>query len=291
MTDKYAGSLNDIDRYAVVGNPISHSKSPQIHVAFAKQTAQNMSYDAILAPLDGFEKTVKSLIAQGFKGANVTVPFKFEAFQLCDALSDRALAAGAVNTLTFSAGKTIGDTKIYGDNTDGVGLVNDIQINFGHVFKLAGLEGARILLLGAGGAAQGVLLPLLNAKPSNLTIANRSQEKVQNMIEKVTANYAHERLFASSFETLSASFDIIINATSAGLNDSVLPIPDSIFGNHTLAYDMMYGRETPFMVQAKKNGAHVADGLGMLVEQAAEAFFIWRGVRPQTASVIKMMKA
>jgi shikimate dehydrogenase len=267
--------MSDVDHYAVIGNPIAHSKSPQIHQAFAKQTAQKISYEAVLAPINAFEKIVKDLISQGFKGANVTVPFKFEAFNLCDELSERALAAGAVNTLTFNAG------KIIGDNTDGVGLVNDIQSNLGHA-----LEGAQILLLGAGGAAQGALLPLLNAKPASIIIANRSQEKAQNM----TAKFAHQKLSASSFEALSAPFDIIINATSTGLSGNALPISDAVFSKHTLAYDMMYGRETAFMAQAKQNGAQVADGLGMLIEQAAEAFYIWRGIRPQTASVIKMMQ-
>jgi shikimate dehydrogenase len=271
--------MSDVDHYAVIGNPIAHSKSPQIHQAFAKQTNQNIRYEAVLAPTDGFDAAVKNLITQGYKGANVTVPFKFEAFNLCDELSERAQAAGAVNTLTFSAG------KITGDNTDGIGLVNDIQSNLGHA-----LQGARILLLGAGGAAQGVLLPLLNAQPASILVANRSLEKAQNMIENMTTKFAHQKLSASSFEALSAPFDIIINATSAGLSDSALPISNAIFAKHTLAYDMMYGRETAFMVQARANGAQVADGLGMLIEQAAEAFYVWRGIRPQTTSVIKMMQ-
>jgi shikimate dehydrogenase len=271
--------MSDVDHYAVIGNPIAHSKSPQIHQAFAKQTNQNISYEAVLAPIDGFDATVKKLITQGFKGANVTVPFKFEAFNLCDTLTERALAAGAVNTLVFA------EAKIIGDNTDGVGLVNDITPNLGHA-----LEGARILLLGAGGAAQGVLLPLLNAKPTSITIANRSLAKAQNMIESMTTKFAHQKLSASSFEALSTPFDIIINATSAGLSDSALPISNAVFAKNTLAYDMMYGRETPFMTQARANGAQVADGLGMLIEQAAEAFFVWRGIRPQTTSLIKMMQ-
>lgn len=275
MTDKYAEPLNGIDRYAVVGNPIAHSKSPHIHAAFAKQTHQNISYEAILAPLDGFEATVRELIRQGYKGANVTVPFKFEAFGLCNELSERAQAAGAVNTLTFSAG------KINGDNTDGAGLINDIHNNLGH-----SLQASRILLVGAGGAAQGVLLPLLNAKPASITIANRSLDKAQNMLEK----FADEKLTASRFELLSTPFDVIINATSTGLSDTALPIPNIGFGKNCLAYDMMYGRETPFMKQAKANGAQASDGLGMLVEQAAEAFYIWRGVRPQAAPVITQLR-
>jgi shikimate dehydrogenase len=162
------------DKYAVIGNPIAHSKSPLIHAAFAKQTNQNISYESVLAPLDGFETTARNLIIEGYKGSNVTVPFKFEAFELCNELTERAQAAGAVNTLTFNSG------KIRGDNTDGAGLINDIQHNL-----QCTLQGARLLLLGAGGAAQGVLLPLLHAKPASITIANRSLDKAQNMAKIV----------------------------------------------------------------------------------------------------------
>ncbi len=264
-----------IDRYAVIGNPIAHSKSPLIHAAFAKQTNQNISYESVLAPLDSFETTARDLIMQGYKGSNVTVPFKFEAFALCNELTERAQAAGAVNTLSFNLG------KIKGDNTDGAGLINDIQDNL-----RCTLQGARILLLGAGGAAQGVLLPLLDTKPASITIANRSLDKAQNMVEK----FAHNRLSATNFEALSAPFDVIINATSTGLSDTDLPISNIIFGSNCLAYEMMYGRETPFMAQARANGAQVSDGLGMLVEQAAEAFYIWRGVRPDTAPVIAQLR-
>ncbi len=264
------------DKYAVIGNPIAHSKSPQIHAAFAKQTNQDMTYEAVLAPLDGFVNVVQDLIAQGYKGANVTVPFKFEAFALCDNLTERAQAAGAVNTLTFSA------NQIFGDNTDGIGLVNDIQHNLG-----AGLQGARILLLGAGGAAQGVFLPLLNTNPASITIANRTLDNAQKMVSESLSSVT-----ASTFEDLkNQQFDIVINATSTGLSDTALPIPNNIFAKNCLAYDMMYARETLFMAQARANGAQVVDGLGMLVEQAAEAFYLWRGVRPQTAPVIAMLRA
>jgi shikimate dehydrogenase len=264
------------DKYAVIGNPIAHSKSPLIHAEFAKQTNQDISYEALLAPLDGFETTVRELIKQGYKGANVTVPFKFEAFKLCHALTARAKAAGAVNTLTFSA------NQIHGDNTDGVGLVNDINNNLKHA-----LHGARILLLGAGGAAQGALLSLLDANPASITIGNRTLDKAQ-----IISSKSLNKVSASNFEALkNRQFDIVINATSTGLSDTALPIPDCIFAENCLAYDMMYGRETPFMAQARANGAQVSDGLGMLVEQAAEAFSIWRGVRPETAPVIKMMRS
>ena len=264
------------DKYAVIGNPIAHSKSPQIHAAFAKQTNQDISYEGVLAPLDGFAATVRELITQDYKGSNVTVPFKFEAFALCDNLTERAQAAGALNTLTFSA------NQIFGDNTDGIGLVNDIQHNLG-----AGLQGTRILLLGAGGAAQGVFLPLLNTNPASITIANRTLDNAQKMMSESLSS-----LTASTFEDLkNQQFDIVINATSTGLSDTALPIPNNIFAKNCLAYDMMYARETLFMAQARANGAQVVDGLGMLVEQAAEAFYLWRGVRPQTAPVIAMLRA
>lgn len=263
------------DKYAVIGSPIAHSKSPQIHAAFAKQTNQNMSYEAILAPLDNFKHALQALLDAGYSGANITVPFKFEAFALCKVLTERAKSAGAANTLTFA------NDQIKGDNTDGVGLVNDITSNLKHA-----LEGSRILLLGAGGAAQGVLLPLLNANPKSIVIANRSLDRAQNMATK----FAHEKLATSSFVALVTPFDVIINATSTGLTDTALPVSDSIFAKNCLAYDMMYGRETPFMAQARANSAQVADGLGMLVEQAAEAFYLWRGVRPETAPVIAQLR-
>lgn len=264
------------DKYAVIGNPIAHSKSPLIHAAFAKQMHQDMRYETILAPLDSFDKTVKKLIAQGYKGANVTVPFKIEAFNLCDELSERAKYAGAANTLIFSANQT------NGDNTDGIGLVSDIQNNLKHT-----LQGARILLLGAGGAAQGVVLPLLNTHPDSIIIANRTLEKAQQIVDR-TKGVA--LVSANTFENLKGQFDVIINATSAGLTDASLPIANSIFAKGSLAYDMMYSRETPFMAQARAAGAQVADGLGMLVEQAAEAFYLWRDVRPETAPVIAMLR-
>lgn len=264
------------DRYAVIGNPIAHSKSPQIHVAFARQTNQDISYEAVLAPLDGFEATVRELIKQGYKGANVTVPFKFEAYKICDSLSARAVSSGsgAVNTLINING------KIHGDNTDGIGLKNDIEQNIG--FSIANKQ---VLILGAGGAAHGILNSLLDA--ASITIANRTKDKALQLVMAIK-DYAAQ---ASTFESLAKPYDLIINATSAGLTDTALPIPNVIFSHNSLAYDMMYGRETPFMAQAKTAGAQVADGLGMLVEQAAEAFYIWRNVRPQTASVIKLLRS
>lgn len=267
------------DKYAVIGNPIAHSKSPMIHEAFAKQTQQDISYERILAPLDSFEATVKGLIAQGYKGANVTVPFKFEAFNMADVRKPRTLLAAAANTLLFDA------QGIAADNTDGAGLVRDITDNLKHA-----IAGKSLLLLGAGGAAEGVLQPLLDCKPSRLVIANRSLDKAQAMVKKITALESY--LQACEFNQLqNQTFDIVINATSAGLTDTALPLPDIIFSKNCLAYDMMYGRETPFMKQARAAGAQVADGLGMLVEQAAEAFYLWRGVRPDTKPVIAMIRA
>lgn len=264
------------DKYAVIGNPIAHSKSPLIHEAFAKQTNQDISYERVLAPLDGFAETVKRLVAEGYKGANVTVPFKFEAYELCDFLHARAKSSGAhaVNTLIFNNG------EIDGENTDGIGLRIDIEQNLG--FSIANKN---ILILGAGGAAHGVLNSLIGAK--SITIANRTPEKALQM---VTGIYDCE-VRTNKFETLDTSFDLIINATSTGLSGEKLPLPNHIFNSNTLAYDMMYGRETPFMAQARAAGAQVADGLGMLVEQAAEAFYLWRGVHPQTAPVIAMLRS
>lgn len=282
MINKFAESAQGFDRYAVVGNPIEHSKSPLIHAAFAKQTNQHISYERILAPLDSFEATINDLITRGFKGVNVTVPFKFEAFNLCDNLTARAQAAGAVNTLTFKNGELHGE--LHGDNTDGAGLVRDITQNLRQV-----LHNKHVLLLGAGGAAEGVLQPLLDCELGNLVIANRTLEKAEHMLSKQIQYSA--QLSASTFANLNTPFDIIINATSAGLTDTALPISDTIFAKNCLAYDMMYGRETPFIAQARASGAQVADGLGMLVEQAAEAFYIWRGVRPDTKTVIEMMRA
>lgn len=279
MTHKYTEPLHGVDRYAVIGNPIAHSKSPMIHEAFAKQTGQNIRYERIFAPLDGFEATLSNLIAQGFKGVNVTVPFKFEAFRLCTFCTEQARLAGAVNTMKFT------EQGIWGNNTDGDGLINDITQNL-----KTSIQGNRVLLLGAGGAAEGVFQPLLAQKPSILLVANRTLDKAEKMVGKVV-NKANQ-VFATTFDGLeNHQFDIIVNATSTGLSDTALPIPNHIFAENCLAYDMMYGRETPFMRQARANGARVADGLGMLVEQAAEAFSYWRGVRPETQPVIDMIRA
>ena len=270
------------DFYAVIGNPIEHSKSPVIHHAFAQLTHQDIQYERVLAPLDDFAHTVHGLIAQGFKGANVTVPFKLEAFAMANRLTERAQDAGAVNTLIFDA------QGIIGDNTEGIGLVRDITKNIGVSFS-----GKRVLLIGAGGASEGVLHPILAAQPELLIITNRTLDKALNMVKRVEARgeLLYVSVSAYAFDDLHGQqFDIVINATSAGLSDSQLPLPSGIFASNALAYDMMYGRITPFMTFAKQQGAIVFDGLGMLIEQAAEAFFVWRGVHPPTAPVIEMFK-
>ncbi len=270
------------DQYAVLGNPIAHSKSPMIHEAFAKQTNQAMYYEAILAPLDGFAQTVYRLKAEGYKGLNVTVPFKFEAFGLAHQLKPSVINAEAANTLIFDA------ESIIAENTDGVGLVTDIQKNLA-----VSLQNQRILLIGAGGAAQGVAPEIAKHMPALFVVANRTMEKVYAMQRKLEAmsDCPMTPITASLFEQLDGQvFDVVINATSTGLTDSALPIPDNLFTQKTLAYDMMYGRDTPFMQQARLAGAQVADGLGMLVEQAAEAFYLWRGVRPDTRSVMQIMR-
>ena len=264
------------DRYAVFGHPIAHSKSPQIHAAFARQTGQDMTYEAILAPLDGFAECVAQFIAAGGRGANVTVPFKEEAFKLATRLSPRAQRAGAVNTLKFDA------EDIVGDNTDGAGLVADITRNLN-----CSLTEKHILLLGAGGAARGVIEPLLDQQPAALVVANRTVSRAQELAEL----FGHG-ITACSFEAADGPFDIVINATAASLAGELPPLSPRIFTDNSLAYDMMYGRDTPFLSFARTHGATAtSDGLGMLIEQAAEAFFVWRGERPETAAVIAALRS
>ena len=270
-------SLND--RYVVIGNPIAHSKSPQIHARFAEQTSQSIQYERLLAPLDAFDQTVKSFVATGGRGANVTVPFKLDAFRAATQLSARARAAEAVNTLRFDAG------EIFGDNTDGVGLVRDIV----HNAKFT-ISGKTVLLLGAGGAARGVIQALLAESPSQLIIANRTPERASELVEQF-AHEANGLLQASSFADLKSNFDLIINATSASLASELPSVPASIFSSQSFVYDMMYSSHlTLFMQLAESHGAMTRDGLGMLVEQAAESFFVWRGVRPETTSVYQWLR-
>ena len=269
-----------LDSYAVVGNPISHSKSPLIHAAFAQQTNQSMQYTALLAPMDGFQATVENFRREGGKGLNITVPFKMEAYRLSTHLTERADSAQAVNTFKFE------DNEILGDNTDGAGLVRDIIDNLG-----IAIDGKRILLLGAGGAARGVILPLLQKKPSQLAIANRTPQKAQALQESFNS---HGNMDSGDFMRFAGQkFDIIINATSASLYDELPSLPTDLFNQAILAYDMMYSREpTRFLKLAQHQGTQqIADGIGMLVEQAAESFYLWRGIKPNTKPVINMIKS
>ncbi len=268
------------DLYAVFGNPIAHSKSPAIHAAFAASTGQDLTYEARLAPVDDFAGAVAEFVRLGGKGANVTVPFKEDAYRLATRLSERAARAGAVNTLAFNG------AEIFGDNTDGAGLVRDITANIG-----LSLAGKRVLLLGAGGATRGVIAPILAEGPACLDIANRTASKAAELAA-VFADVAP--IHAGSFADFAGlSYDVVINATSASLSGESLPLPAGLFAAGSLAYDMMYGKgETPFLRLACEQGAgRCADGLGMLVEQAAEAFFVWRGVRPATGAVLADMRA
>ena len=270
------------EQYCVFGNPIAHSMSPLIHAAFALQTGQAIVYERRLAPLDGFALAARTFAAEGGKGANVTVPFKLDACALATDLTPRAQAAGAVNTLRFD-----GET-ILGDNTDGAGLVADIMRNAG-----VSIAGKRILLLGAGGAARGVVLPLLELASQEIFIANRTVATAEALAAQFAASLSHPaQLRAGSYAQPEGQFDIVINATSASLAGDLPPVPVTVFGSDTLALDMMYGAQaTVFMDFAAQHGAQVRDGLGMLVEQAAEAFYVWRGVRPQTHDLLAQLRS
>jgi len=271
------------DSYAVFGNPIAHSKSPLIHGWFAEQTGQQMSYEALLAPEDDFQGRAEAFFAQGGLGANVTVPFKLDALVFADRLSPRAKRAGAVNTLQKGQNQ-----EIYGDNTDGLGLVRDLTDNLG-----LDLTGKKVLLVGAGGAARGAVEPLIQAGVKQLKIANRTPEKAQQLIKIFHGLQPQTELAAGDWESLQDSqFDLVINATSASLSGKLPPLPSSLFARNAIAYDMMYAAcPTPFMSWAEDVGAsEVVDGLGMLVEQAAEAFFLWRHLRPETAPILYRLR-
>jgi shikimate dehydrogenase len=268
------------DRYAVIGNPIAHSKSPRIHALFAAQTGQDILYEAILAQPDGFAAAVAEFVARGGRGMNVTVPFKEQAFRIAQTLAPRAQAASAVNTLAF-AGK-----GIYGDNTDGAGLVRDLTGNLGF-----SIRAKRVLLVGAGGAARGAIVPLLLEAPGELVIANRTAAKALGLAAEFSRPDAPRITGCGYADLAGLAFDLIINATSAGLTDAPLALPPGLFAPGSLAYDMVYGKQTPFLRQAREGGAgRVADGLGMLVEQAAESFLLWRGLRPDTAPVLAELR-
>ncbi|MBB2487971.1 shikimate dehydrogenase [Mitsuaria sp. WAJ17] len=271
-------------RYAVAGNPVAHSQSPFIHAQFAAQTGQDLVYERLLCPLDAFLPAVQAYAASGAKGCNVTVPFKFEAFAAAGRRSPRAELAGAVNTLRFDG------RGWWGDNTDGLGLVRDIQANADQ--PLAGL---RVLLLGAGGASAGVLGSLIAARPAELTLANRSADKALALVLS-HARWAQEhgvRLQASTLEDLPEDrFDVLINGTSASLSGAAVPVRGQVLRAGGLGVDMMYGPQAQgFLDWVAAQGAQPRDGLGMLVEQAAEAFQLWRGVRPDTAPVLAELRA
>ncbi|WJF89884.1 shikimate dehydrogenase [Paraburkholderia bonniea] len=281
------------DRYVVMGNPVEHSKSPRIHALFAQQTGEPLEYGRLCPAVEAFEQEALAFFADGGRGANVTVPFKLRAFALASKLSPRAMAAGAVNTLRQDA------SGIYGDNTDGVGLVRDIEVNLQRP-----LGGQRILLLGAGGAAQGVVLPLLERGPAQLTIANRTAATAQALASRFAAAAASAALAGTAAAVAACTltgggpqqiepqaYDIIINATAGSLDGALPECDERAFGPGTLAYDMMYSAQpTVFMQHARALGARAEDGLGMLVEQAAEAFFVWRDKRPDSAPVLKLLR-
>lgn len=266
------------DLYAVMGNPIKHSKSPSIHAQFAEQTGQDVMYTAMMVPIDGFEQAVKDFF-KGGKGLNVTVPFKEEAYTLATQLTPRAAKAGAVNTL-----KLLENGDILGDNTDGEGMVQDL-LNQGVT-----LHGKRILVVGAGGAVRGVLQPVLAQLPSEVVIVNRTVEKAEALAQLFQTEGP---ILAAQFSEITGTFDVVINGTSASLNGEVPPIPASVIGPHTSVYDMMYAKEpTAFLSWAAEQGAgNVIDGLGMLVQQAAVSFELWRGVKPATEDVHDKLRA
>lgn len=271
------------DRYAVIGNPIAHSRSPAIHAMFAEATGEDIVYERLLAPVDGFAAAVLRFRDEGGRGLNVTLPFKLDAFALATERSARAEAAGAVNLLAFE-----GD-RIRGDNTDGAGLVTDIESRLG-----LSLSGRSVMILGAGGAARGALRPLLDAGTVRVAITNRSADKALALAGAI----GDARVVAGGYDEIGAMldgggpFDLLVNATSAGLSGEGLPVPGALFAAARLAYDMVYSADpTPFMAQATAGGCpEVSDGLGMLVEQAAESFLIWRGVRPETAPVYRTLR-
>jgi shikimate dehydrogenase len=264
--------------YAVIGNPIAQTKSPLIYQEFARRTAQDMRYEAILAPLDGFAEALAEFRARGGKGVNVAMPFKLEAFGLATDLTERARLAGAVNVLGLDG------ERIFADNTDGVGLVRDIRLNLG-----LSIRGARVLLLGAGGAAHGVVLPILEEQPALLAIANRTVAKAQALGAQFSR---HGNVAAGGYADVAGEpFDLVINATPAKPCGEPPAVPGAAFRGCGLAYDVVYGQGlTPFLRFARESGAgRVADGTGMLLEQAAENFFIWRGIRPETRAMIRKL--
>ena len=275
--------MTAMDRYVIAGNPVAHSQSPFIHARFAEQTGQPLTYDRLLCPLDGFEHAVRQFAQAGGRGCNITMPFKTNAWRVvantAAQLSERAALAEACNVLRFD-----GEADWFADNTDGVGLVRDIQANAQRV-----LAGARVLMLGAGGAAAGALGPLLQARPVELVVANRSVDKAQALVERHAVLAAAEGVLlkAASLLHCGNAFDVVINATASSLSRAGIPVKADVLKPGTLALDMAYGSSAQtYLSWAEAHGAIGRDGLGMLVEQAAEAFFVWRGVRPDTAPVL-----
>jgi shikimate dehydrogenase len=275
-----------MDHYCVLGNPVEHSKSPAIHARFAQLTEQTLHYSKLLAPLDGLADTLQQWISAGGCGCNVTVPFKLQAFELADQRSERAQLAQAANTLKIT------DGRIEADNTDGLGLVNDIQKNAG--ISLAGRD---LLLIGAGGAAAGVLGPLLATRPRRLVVVNRTAAKARSLVTQHAAQTSIQEvlqtteLLSHDIDQLQDNFDVVINATASSLSGGAIPVPASVLRPGALAYDMMYGAAAQgFADWAREHGAQARDGLGMLVEQAAESFFFWRGVRPPSVQVLQELR-
>lgn len=271
-----------MDRYVVAGNPVEHSQSPFIHALFAKETGEPVEYGRLLAPLDGFEAAIRRFAEEGGRGCNVTVPFKFDAFKLAPRHTDRAALAQAANVLRFDAQGWMAD------NTDGIGLVNDIQRNAG-----VALGGKKVLLIGAGGASAGVLGPLIHAGSAELVVANRSVDKALALVERhrTVAASAGTQLRAASLEQAGSAYDVVINGTAASLSGAGIPVGPQALREGTLALDMMYGPPARcFLDWAASHGAIGRDGLGMLVEQAAEAFLLWRGVRPSTTAVLSTLR-
>jgi shikimate dehydrogenase len=271
------------DRYAVIGHPVAHSRSPLIHQAFAAQTGEPLSYERVLAPVDAFEATVRAFAAGGGRGCNVTVPFKFAAFAMCGRHSARAALAEAVNAIRFD------EQGWFGDNTDGVGLLADIERNAAFAVR-----GRRVLLIGAGGAAAGVMGPLLAAGPAEVVVANRTVERAEVLCARHAEHAAMKAaaLRATGLADPGAAFELVINASASSLAGEATPIPAAALGRDSLAVDLMYGPPAEgFLRWAQGHGAIGRDGLGMLVEQAAEAFALWRGVRPDTAPVLTALRA
>jgi shikimate dehydrogenase len=276
--------MSERDRYCVMGNPVAHSQSPWIHARFAELTGEPVDYGRRLVPLDGFIEGVQAFRAEGGRGCNVTVPFKFDAAHLATRPSARALLAGAANVLRFEAGDVIA-----ADNTDGIGLVRDIEQN-----ARRPLAGCRVLLVGAGGAASGALGPLLEAGPRRIVLANRTRAKAQALVDRhaEVARSQGVTLTATGLDDVTGSFDVVINGTATSLSGSGVPVPAAVLKPGALACDMMYGPAAQgFLDWARAHGAVPRDGLGMLVEQAAEAFLFWRGVRPPSARVLDELRA